>query len=318
MNFHGEKYLKKAEAYYGENQYAKAIPFYLKFFDKNRKKKNIPADIYYHAAMSFMEENLPKDGYPFAEKAAAAKPDNLDFQVLKAEYLVSLKSVPDAIKLYQSIIREHPDDYLSYIRLGELLVGQGDLKDARKWWKKAIDLDPSRPDAYSRMSESYLKVEKNRLEAYYYARKLLNVVKADKKPEIQRMLDEMSGDMGRDYENYYQKQVCMTTAEELYKQAKFQKAFQVMNKCKDLPNLSGNYFLLFGKVCDEVGKFKDAAFAYERCLALGMEEGEICYRLGWSYLNSGQPEQARIAFQQALQFPDTKGKAQKMLDKLAK
>ncbi len=318
MNFHGEKYLRKAEAYYSENQYAKAIPLYLKFFDKNRKKKDIPADIYYHAAMSFMEENLPKDGFPYAEKAAVANPGNLDFQVLKAEYLVALKSVPDAIKLYQIIIKDHPDDYLSYIRLGELLVGQGNLKDARSWWQKAIDLDPSRPDAYSRMSESYLKVEKNRLEAYYYARKLLNVVKPDKKPEIQRMLDEMSGDMGQDYENYFQKQECMSNAEKLYKKAKFQDAYRLMVKCKELPNLSGDYFLLFGKVCDEVGKFKNAAFAYERCLALGMNTGDICYRLGWSYLNSGQPEQARIAFRRALQFTDTRAKAQKMLDKLTK
>ncbi|RLE19244.1 MAG: hypothetical protein DRJ14_01300 [Acidobacteria bacterium] len=318
LNLKGEKYLEKAEAFYGENQYAKAIPQYLKFFDKNKKRKGIDANIFYHTAVCFMETGQPSQGYGYIEIAASAKPNDLDIQVLKAEYLVALKSIPDAIEIYKKIIKVHPDDYLSYIRIGELTVGQGNLRGARDWWNKAIELNPSRPEAYSRMSESYLKVEKNRLEAYYYARKLLDVVKADKKPGIQRMLDEMAGDMGRDYENYYQKQNCMANAKELYQKAKFQEAFQVMNKCKGLPNLSGDYFLLFGKVCDEVGKFKNAAFAYERCLALGLENGDICYRLGWSYLNSNQPEKARIAFQRAQQFDDTKGKAQKMLNKLPK
>ncbi|NOY22122.1 MAG: tetratricopeptide repeat protein [Acidobacteria bacterium] len=318
MNLKGEKYLKKAEVLYGDNQFDKAIPLYLKFFEKNKKKENIDVDIFYHVAVCFMEGKKQAQGYAYIETAAAAKPDDLDIQVLKAEYLVALGSVPDAIETYQKIVKTHPDDYLSYIRLGELTVGQGDLKGAREWWEKAIELDPSRPDGYSRMSESYLKVEKNRLEAYYYARKLLDVVKPDKKPGIQRMLDNLAGDMGQDYENYFQKQDCMMNAEELFKNAKFLQAFQVMDKCKTLPNLSGDYFLLFGKVCDEVGKFKDAAFAYERCIALGLESGDICYRLGWSYLNSGQSEQARIAFQRAQQFTDTKEKAKKMLDKLPK
>ena len=319
MNLKGEKYLKKAESLYEENQYGKAIPLYLKFFEKNKKRKDtIDAAIFYHTAVCFMEGNMPAQGYAYIETAAAAKPEDLDIQVLKAEYLVSLKSVPDAIETYKKVLKFHPDDYLSYIRLGELTVGQGDLKDARKWWKEAIELDPSRPEAYSRLSESYLKVENNRLEAYYYARKLLNVVKPDDKAKIQRMLDNLAGDMGQDYENYFQKQDCLLNAEEFYKKAKFQQAFQVMVKCKDLPNLSGNYFLLFGKVCDEVGKFKDAAFAYERCLALGLESGDICYRLGWSYLNSNQPEQARIAFQRAKQFGETREKAVKMLKKLPK
>ncbi|MCK5878680.1 MAG: tetratricopeptide repeat protein [Holophagae bacterium] len=318
MNLKGEKYLKQAETFYEGNQYDKAIPLYLKFFEKNKKTDNIDTAVFYHAAVCYMEINQPEQGYAYIEAAAAAKPDDLDIQVLKAEYLVALGSIPDAITTYRNIVKVHSDDYLSYIRLGELTVRQGDLKAARKWWEKAMELGPSRPEAYSRMSESYLKVEKNRLEAYYYARKLLSVVEPDKKAGIQHMLENLAGDMGQDYENYFQKQDCMLNAEEFFKKAKFQESFQVMAKCKDLPNLSGEYFLLFGKVCDEVGKFKDAAFAYERCVALGLESGDICYRLGWSYLNSEQPEQARIAFQRAQEFGDTKEKAQKMLDKLPK
>ncbi len=318
MNLKGEKYLKRAEEFYKASEYGKAIPLYLKFLEKNKKHDNVDVAIFYHTAVCFMESKEPAKGYAYIEKAAADKPEDLDIQVLKAEYLVALDSIPDAIATYRRVLKYHPNDYLSYIRIGELTVGQGDLKGAREWWKKAIELDPSRPEAYSRLSESYLKVENNRLEAYYYARKLLKVVKPDDKPRIQRMLDNLAGDMGQDYENYFQKQDCMLNAEELFKKAKFQQAFQVLVKCKDLPNLSGEYFLLFGKVCDEVGKFKDAAFAYERCLALGLESGDICYRLGWSYLNFNQPKQARIAFQRAKQFADTKEKAEKMLNKLPK
>ncbi len=317
LNLKGEKYLKKAEELYGNERYAVAIPQYLRFFEKN-KKKSVDPSIYYHVAICFMETGRPEQGYPYIDKAAIAKPDELDFQVLKAEYLVALKKLNDAILVYRHVLKVHPDDYLSYIRLGELEVNSGNLDGARKLWKEAIELNPSRPEAYSRMSESYLKVEKNRLEAYYYARKLLTVVAPDKKPGIQRMLDEMTGDMGQDYENYYLKQDCMSTARELYRQAKFQQAFQKLMKCKDLPNLSSDYFLLFGKVCDEIGQFKNAAYAYERCLALGLETGDICYRLGWSYLNSGQPEKAKISFRRALQYDKTKKKARKMLDRLTK
>ena len=313
LNLKGEKYLKQAEDAYDQEQYQQALELYQKYLKKSDERN---AEILYRMALCGYELGSFEQGYPWIEEASSLKPDNLDYSLMMAEYLVSLRQQDAAVQTYRHILKLHPKDYLSYIRLGELLVDNGDLAGARKEWLAAIELDSTRPDAYNLMSQSYLHVEKNRLEAFYYARKSEEASGPRDKPAAARYAKQIAGDLLEDYENDYKRRNCMRTAQASFKKARFQEAYDRLNGCRTLTGLSSDYFLLFGKVCDEVGKFNDAAYAYERCLALGMESGDVCYRLGWSYLNSGNRESAEIAFKRAAGFDDTRLKAQKMLEQI--
>ncbi len=314
LNLKGEKDLRQAEQFYQNNQYAQALSYYQKYLKKNDEDRN--PDLLYRMAICYMELQQPDTGFSYAEEAYSKDRKDLDVAVLYAEYLVILGDIDTAVDTYRKIVQDHPEDYLSYVRLGELLVDQGNLKEARDFWKQAIQMNPEKPDAYARMSQSYLRVEKNQLEAYYYGRKLLDVVTGTRKESVSEMLNNIAGDLKEDFENYYQTRSCMEQARDHYEHARFQQAYDVLTGCRDISDLPGDYFLLYGKVCDEVGKFSDAAYAYERCIALGMDNGDLAYRLGWSYLNAGNKRNAEIAFKRAANYPETREKAQQMLDKI--
>lgn len=314
LNLKGEKDLRQAEEYYQNNHYAQALSYYQKYLKKNEEDRN--PDLMYRMAICYMELQQPEEGFSFVEEAYSKKRTDLDIAVLYAEYLVILGDLDNAVGTYRAIVQDHPDDYLSYVRLGELLVDQGNLEAARDFWKKAIQMNPEKPDAYARMSQSYLRVEKNQLEAYYYGRKLLDVVDGPGKDAVSDMLNSIAGDFKADFENSYQTRACMEQARDHFEQARFQQAYDVLTACRDISGLPGDYYLLYGKVCDEVGKFADAAYAYERCIALGMDNGDLAYRLGWSYLNAGDQRNAEIAFKRAARYPETREKARQMLDKI--
>jgi len=317
LNLKGEKYLKQADQLYESEQYGQAIALYEKFREKNKQKK-LTGETLYRMAICYMELGTPARGFPYIEEAFSRTPKDLDVQVLYAEYQIALGNPSGGIEVYRVIVQDHPEDYLSWIRLGELLAEDGKLAEARNMWHTASDLDPKRPEAWSRLSESYLKVEKNKLQAYYYGRKLLDAAPPEDRPAIETMLKRMAGDLIEDYENYYRIEDCMGRARSAFKGARFQDAYTILRECKDNPDLPGEYFLLMGKVCDEIGKFRDAAFAYERCVALGLENGDLCYRLGESYLKAGDRQRAVVAFKRALQYPDVRAKAQKMLEEISR
>jgi len=313
FNLKGEKYLNQAEEQFEQGQYAQAFGLYDKYLKKSKERD---PRVLYRMAVCAYELGEFSRGYPLIEEAHSKDQDDLDYHVMLGEYHVSMQDGAGAAGVYRDIVKRHPDDYLSYVRLGELLVDQGDLPGARESWLAAIERDPNKTDAYDLMAQSYLHVEKNRLEAYYYARKQLEVADEQSKPAAQYLVDQIAGDLASDYDNYFQSRNCMDQARAFFQSARFDDAYRVLSNCRDLSGLPGDYFLLFGKVCDEVGKFKDAVFAYERCLALGMENGDICYRLGWSYLNSGDRKNAEIAFKRSAGFEETRVKAQKMLEQI--
>ncbi|MCK7540928.1 MAG: hypothetical protein MZV63_63565 [Marinilabiliales bacterium] len=85
---------------------------------------------------------------------------------------MALNRSADAIQVYEKVLSISPDDYLSFIRLGKLNEDSGNIQKAREIWLKASRIDPSQPDAYEYLSESYLKEGKDKLQSYYYARLL--------------------------------------------------------------------------------------------------------------------------------------------------
>ncbi len=314
LNLKGEKDFKKAEQFFANAKYMQAAALYKKYLEKNKKEPL--ADVNYKVAVCYFETGNPQAAFPFIEKAYNLKKGKLEYQLLYAECIISLKEVGEGINVYKQIVKLHPKDYLSYIRLGELLVDTGKLVEARKYWKMAIDVDDSRPDAYSLMAESYYKVEKNKLEAYYYARKLYDRVNANKKQEVEGILDRIAGKFRNDFENQYLLRVCVEEAKKAINKGNFSDAYNSLIKCKNLTDISDSYLELLADTCEKLGKHKEAALAYEKCIAIGYEKGEYYYKAAVNYLKINEVGTAAILFKKATFFESTKEEAQNMLNRL--
>ena len=310
----GKKYLKKAEKLFNAGNYKQAIPNYLKFLSKKKNEKNVTA--LYHLSVCFMELNDPQGGFKYAETLYKLKGTELKYAVLYAEYLVQLKRLKDAINVYKGIIAIYPKDYLSYIRLGELFVNNGRLKDAREIWLKAVKLKDKPTEAYALLSESYLNVEKNKLMGYYYARKLYDISPPEKKEEIQSMLNGIAGDFKDDFENFYLLKTCKEEAKRYISEDDYNNAFTVLSRCENLNNIDKEYLMLFARVSKKLGKWDKAVNVYTKCLALGFEDGDIYLELGKCYLKLGNKPMAEVNFKLALKYDKVKDKALKLLNSI--
>lgn len=310
----GKKYFKKAEKLFNAGNYQQAIPNYLKYLSKKKNQNDEKA--LYHISICYMELESPEAGLPFIERLYKLKGTELKYAVLYAEYLVQLKRLKDAINVYKGILAIYPDDYLSYVRLGQLLVNNGNLKEARKMWLKAVGLKDKPEEAYALLSESYLNVEKNKLMAYYYARKLYEVSPKEKKPKIKVMLDSIAGEFKADFENYYLLKDCKERAKKAVAENDYETAYSILSKCENLENIDKEYLLFFANICKKLGRWNKAVELYKKCLALGFESGEIYLELGKCYLKIGEKGLARANLKLALKYGNVKNEALKILNSI--
>jgi len=314
LNMKGEKYLKKAEVQYSQNHYTQAASLYKKYIEKN-KGKSFP-ELYYKVAICYMETDNPQSCFSYIEKAANLKKDNIEYQLLYAECLIMLHQKAEGILIYKDIIQRHPNDYLSFIRLGELLIADGNLIEARKYWKEAIKIDKKRAEAYSLLAESYLKVEKNKLEGYYYLRKIVDFASKTKKQEIENILNRIAGKFRNDFETQYRLRICIENANAKIKLGNYQGAYDNLMECNSLTDISDKYLILVATTCEKLKKHKEAASAYEKCIAIGYEKGEYYYKAALNYLHINKIDTAIVLLKKARNFPETENSAEKTLKQL--
>lgn len=80
----------------------------------------------------------------------------------------------EEMELGQRILKEFPDTELSLLLIGNIYRKQGNSIEAEKHWKKALELNPERPDAYNGMG--WIALEKGEYEkAIAFWRKALEI-----------------------------------------------------------------------------------------------------------------------------------------------
>lgn len=314
LNIKGEKDLKQAELMFAQKNYIQAADLYKKYLDKN--KDRVFPELNYKLGVCYFETENYEASFPFIEKAYNFKQHDLEYQLLYAECLITLKQTEEGISIYKKIIKDHPKDYLSHIRLGELLVGMGKLTEAREYWLESIKIDSTKTEAYSLLAESYLKVENNKLEAYYYTRKMYEIASNDKKEEASLILKRISGKFSNDFENQYILRMCIEEAKDYSKQKNYEKAYNSLMKCNHLTDINDTYLILFANTCELLKKHKEAAISYEKCIAIGYEKGEYYYNAALNYLKIGKIDTAIVLLKKALSFKETRDLAETELKQL--
>ena len=100
----------------------------------------------------------------------------------------------EELELGERILREFPSTELSLILIGNIYRKHGNSTEAEKYWKKALELNPERPDAYNGMG--WIALEKGEYEkAIVFWRKVLEI--NPKKPRVHNSIAQTLIIMGK-------------------------------------------------------------------------------------------------------------------------
>jgi tetratricopeptide (TPR) repeat protein len=108
-----------------------------------------------------MIETLPADG---AEGPAFSQNIRANALMIQAEGLFSQGKMDDALKNYQLALEQDPQLYHAALFSGDAFMEKGDFVNAELWYKKAIDIDPTKETAY-RYSATPLMKQNKKVEA---------------------------------------------------------------------------------------------------------------------------------------------------------
>lgn len=78
-----------------------------------------------------------------------------------------------AVEEYQAALRKRPDDVTALVGLGNLSYQRGEMKEAERYYCKALDRDPNHPAANNNLASVYLALGKKLDEAERLARRAL-------------------------------------------------------------------------------------------------------------------------------------------------
>jgi tetratricopeptide (TPR) repeat protein len=92
---------------------------------------------------AYDQQKKIKLAIPAYQEALNLQPDNLDAQRALAEDLLSDNQADAALKIYEGVTTQDPEDAHSFVRLAELERTQGNLKKAEAALQRAKALDPT-------------------------------------------------------------------------------------------------------------------------------------------------------------------------------
>lgn len=106
-----------------------------------------------------MIETLPEDG---AEGAAFSQNIRANALMIQAEGLFSQGKMDDALKNYQMALEFDPKLYHAALFSGDVYMQKEDFTNAEVWYKKAIEIDPTKETAYRYSATPLMKQGKTK------------------------------------------------------------------------------------------------------------------------------------------------------------
>ncbi len=71
---------------------------------------------------------------------------------------IQRKEFNEAIKIYEKILAEHPNNFDANLNLGTIFAQSNNLKKATELWAKAIKINPKIPDAHNNLASIYMRL----------------------------------------------------------------------------------------------------------------------------------------------------------------
>lgn len=125
---------------------------------KVRRAESKEGEIIKHLALLYLRNDQKDKALDFIKQARKSNPN--DVQMLKAEAVIyqQTENKEKAKSTLLSLTHKDPDNAAQYyVMLGEYMGGEGNEKQAKTYYEKALESDPKSVDALQGMANSYLK-----------------------------------------------------------------------------------------------------------------------------------------------------------------
>jgi Flp pilus assembly protein TadD len=182
-------YLDMGKAYYSEQKYDSAAIVYRNGIDRNPDNNNFYIDItavyiklrQYDNAVAYGKKavaNEPQNAlanYNLARAYLNLKQYNMALEPMKNAVRIrrepnwildlgnvyfSLKDFENAIKTYNVVLAQFPNNALVFSNLGAAYASLKRFDDAEKYWKKAIVINPKSFDSYNNLIKLYIMLNR--------------------------------------------------------------------------------------------------------------------------------------------------------------
>ncbi len=194
----------------------------------------------------------------------------------QAQALLGQNRLAEAMEIYQKICAQDPNNDMVWMMLGNLNGALGNIADAEKCCRKAIELNPKLVNAHANLGNALMS--QNRFEEATVSFAKATQLQADLAPAW-FMLGKAQQQLGR-----------WSKAE-----IAFRKAIELKPDWQDA-------HLLLGNVLQFMGRFQDASQQYKTLILSYPDHAEAHYRLAVSLSSMGKTAQAEASCRKALKI----------------
>ncbi len=205
--------------------------------------------------------------------------DNTDEKYRLAELFLKEKRYPEAISLYEELVKLNPNDDSPRLALAWAYKDSGRLRDAVQLFEELLEKELSRKIFTGFAFDELVKIFKEEKEY----RRMVHICEraAAVQPEDVSLL--------------------FTLGEAYLLGGLAGKAVQVFRKITTMEPDASASFLGLGSAYIAAGEFDKAEAAYEEAVSIDCFDADVYYnRLGMTYLRAGEYERAKASFEKAI------------------
>ena len=140
---------------------------FLKQLEQDNNLLFIPVNL--EIAQIYLNQNKPEQAFMTLDNAIKKHPQTREFYIAKVTIYENLKEYDKMLKVYQTMEKEGLLDEHDLVKIGAYYVLQKKPKEAKEYYERAYNLNPSNPQACEYLS-LWEQSQKNYLKAEEYVR----------------------------------------------------------------------------------------------------------------------------------------------------
>jgi tetratricopeptide (TPR) repeat protein len=131
---------------------------------KDEVTKSVRGEIAKNMTLIYIQQDETEKALEAIAEAKKESPDDLEILQAEADLYYRLGNIEKYNQIMKQVVNEDPDNPTLYYNLGVSAEQLGDLKGAREYYEKAIELDPKLENAYVNLATATLAKEKELVE----------------------------------------------------------------------------------------------------------------------------------------------------------
>lgn len=256
--------------------------------------------------------NFMQSNYTSLEMVSDFYQGSTDVSLAKGNAAFFDKNYGEAVKFYNSFLRQNKDVYKAYNNLGLVYLDQGKMNEAVKFFKKALNYNSKTAMPYNNLAVAYYRLG-DIAKAKMYTNKALSVYSSyspslnnkavlivdDTVPKLEASVRSMESIVAEspDAVPAIKLLTNMYLASDQYKQA-----LDTISKGIPLINDNPMMLKLYGDCLSLNGSYNDAIAQYRQAINITPKDGNIFAALAKSYERKGDSKNAVYNYQYAMRL----------------